>query len=296
MDIPESSAILASAQKIELKCENTTILGTDPFQDANEMQFSSMPFHNLSGLSLYPFRAYNPNLQRWLTRDPIQEAGGINLYRAMNNDPVDWIDPLGLAQGYGNPVQAFGVPIGPSSPYASGGGYYPNGVFYSPSYGPDISETIKSAAEFINNTITDPNLWDALAMESDGTSKLLEPGAFAVGAMALKLGDDAVQAARLARVAKDCPKFSLELTQWGWVRSPSWNRAAKLVGSAGHKATLMDLAGKVPTQSEAVAMIESQGGTLLRIESHPPGGISAHTFPHINYVTSSGNYATIRIQ
>jgi len=39
-----------------------------PQANANEMQFSSMPFHNLSGLSLYPNRAYSPNLQRWLNR------------------------------------------------------------------------------------------------------------------------------------------------------------------------------------------------------------------------------------
>ena len=43
--------------------------------DVNEMQFSSMP-HHTSGLSLYPYRAYEPNLQRWMNQDPIQEAGG----------------------------------------------------------------------------------------------------------------------------------------------------------------------------------------------------------------------------
>jgi RHS repeat-associated protein len=68
---------------------------------ANEMQFSSMPFHNLSGFSLYPFRAYNPNIQRWLNQDPIQERGGINLYRFVRNNPLSNFDPFGL-QGFGN--------------------------------------------------------------------------------------------------------------------------------------------------------------------------------------------------
>jgi RHS repeat-associated protein len=67
--------------------------------NANEMQFSSMPRDSLSGVSFYPFRAYEPNYQRWLNEDPIQEMGGINLYRAMNNNPVSWIDPLGLEGG-----------------------------------------------------------------------------------------------------------------------------------------------------------------------------------------------------
>ena len=64
---------------------------------ANPMQFSSMPRAPTSGLSLYPFRAYDPALQRWLNRDPIGENGGINLYQAMGNNPVNNVDPLGLS-------------------------------------------------------------------------------------------------------------------------------------------------------------------------------------------------------
>lgn len=33
---------------------------------------------------------------RWTTRDPLEEAGDINLYRAMGNDAVNFVDPLGL--------------------------------------------------------------------------------------------------------------------------------------------------------------------------------------------------------
>ncbi|MBI4661066.1 MAG: RHS repeat-associated core domain-containing protein, partial [Verrucomicrobia bacterium] len=39
---------------------------------------------------------YDPNLQRWLTLDPIGETGGINLYQFVGNDPVNRIDPDGL--------------------------------------------------------------------------------------------------------------------------------------------------------------------------------------------------------
>ena len=38
---------------------------------------------------------YDPNLQRWLTLDPIGEAGGINLYQFVYNNPVDYLDPSG---------------------------------------------------------------------------------------------------------------------------------------------------------------------------------------------------------
>jgi hypothetical protein len=39
---------------------------------------------------------YDPRLGRWLTRDPIREEGGINLYAYCGNDPVNRHDPLGL--------------------------------------------------------------------------------------------------------------------------------------------------------------------------------------------------------
>jgi hypothetical protein len=45
---------------------------------------------------------YDPTIGRWLSRDPIGEEGGINLYGYVANDPINWIDPLGLdTQHYG---------------------------------------------------------------------------------------------------------------------------------------------------------------------------------------------------
>ena len=38
---------------------------------------------------------YAPEQGRWLSRDPIEEQGGLNLYGFVNNDPVRLIDPNG---------------------------------------------------------------------------------------------------------------------------------------------------------------------------------------------------------
>jgi RHS repeat-associated protein len=44
---------------------------------------------------IYHARPYDPNMARWLTRDPIDEEGGLNLYGFVAGDPVNGVDPLG---------------------------------------------------------------------------------------------------------------------------------------------------------------------------------------------------------
>ena len=39
---------------------------------------------------------YNPSTGRWLSRDPVAEKGGKNLYAFVANSPVSSVDPLGL--------------------------------------------------------------------------------------------------------------------------------------------------------------------------------------------------------
>jgi hypothetical protein len=43
---------------------------------------------------------YDPGVQRWLSRDPIEETGGLNLYGFIDNAPVAVADPLGLQLWY----------------------------------------------------------------------------------------------------------------------------------------------------------------------------------------------------
>jgi RHS repeat-associated protein len=60
--------------------------------------FTGHYFHAPSGLFLAVFRAYDPNIGRWLSRDPMAEKGGINLYAYVGNGPITFIDPLGLVK------------------------------------------------------------------------------------------------------------------------------------------------------------------------------------------------------
>jgi len=50
-----------------------------------------------TGLTLAPYRGYDPGLGRWLSRDLLGLAGGLNLYGYVDNDPANALDPLGLS-------------------------------------------------------------------------------------------------------------------------------------------------------------------------------------------------------
>ncbi len=70
------------------------------FADGHPYRFSSREFHVNSGLYYFGFRYYDPNLQRWLSQDPIEELGGLNLYGFVGNEPINAVDPYGLEVGY----------------------------------------------------------------------------------------------------------------------------------------------------------------------------------------------------
>lgn len=66
-----------------------------------DFMFKGMYYHSRSGKYLTLHRVYDPKLGRWLSRDPLGEAAGTNLYAYCNNDPINYWDPLGLDALYG---------------------------------------------------------------------------------------------------------------------------------------------------------------------------------------------------
>jgi RHS repeat-associated protein len=60
--------------------------------------FAGTFLHQVSGLGLTRYRAYDPNLGRWLSRDPIGIKGGFNLYTYVRNKPITFVDPEGLLE------------------------------------------------------------------------------------------------------------------------------------------------------------------------------------------------------
>lgn len=61
--------------------------------------YAGMYVHQRSGMNLAVARAYSPTLGRFITRDPIGEAGGTNLFAYAGGDPINGSDASGLLPG-----------------------------------------------------------------------------------------------------------------------------------------------------------------------------------------------------
>jgi RHS repeat-associated protein len=72
------------------------ITNTGPDVEICPMGFSTKYTDSETGLVDYGLRIYAPMMGRFLSRDPMGERGGINLYRMCRNDPVNRWDILGM--------------------------------------------------------------------------------------------------------------------------------------------------------------------------------------------------------
>jgi RHS repeat-associated protein len=63
----------------------------------NLFRFPGQVLDSESGLYYNWHRFYDPETGRYISADPIGLAGGINLYSYVQNDPVNFVDPWGLA-------------------------------------------------------------------------------------------------------------------------------------------------------------------------------------------------------
>lgn len=80
-----------------------------------DFQFTGLLYHDRSGLIVALRRFLNPVTGTWLSREPDEEVEGVNLYRYVENNPVNYRDPSGR----------FAVVLGlaPYAPYLAGAAY-----------------------------------------------------------------------------------------------------------------------------------------------------------------------------
>ena len=74
-------------------CNTLSAIGA--LADVFRFRFSTKYYDPETGLYYYGYRFYSPSLMRWLNRDPIEEAGGNNLYAFCANNPMIRYDSYG---------------------------------------------------------------------------------------------------------------------------------------------------------------------------------------------------------
>jgi RHS repeat-associated protein len=78
----------------------------------NPFRLPGQYYDQETGLHYNYFRYYDPTTGRYVTPDPIGLAGGINLWPYVGNNPLNYLDPLGLK--YAEQYAVYGVMIGSS--------------------------------------------------------------------------------------------------------------------------------------------------------------------------------------
>ena len=85
------------------------IRSTGPMAKGNPFRFSTKYTDDETDLIYYGYRFYNPSTGRWLSRDPLEEVGGLNLYSFVKNDCINFMEFNGLLGNFG--ISAFGQGI-----------------------------------------------------------------------------------------------------------------------------------------------------------------------------------------
>jgi RHS repeat-associated protein len=67
-------------------------------QLGNRYLFQGREYDSSTGLYYFRSRWYDPITGRWLSKDPIGISGGLNLYAFCGNNPVNFVDPMGLCE------------------------------------------------------------------------------------------------------------------------------------------------------------------------------------------------------
>jgi RHS repeat-associated protein len=93
-----------------------------------DFNYTGLYRHGPSNLDMAVHRFYDPDLGRWISRDPIGEEGGLNLYTYVENNPLNVIDPLGLLTVVVIGAGTDGNPFGHASLAFSGSGIYSFGT------------------------------------------------------------------------------------------------------------------------------------------------------------------------
>ena len=90
----------ANGAQYEFDAFGNPLRATGALAFVNPFNFSTKFCDWETGFYYYGYRYYDPSTGRWLSRDPIAEKGGINLYGFIASDSLNFFDYLGESKGH----------------------------------------------------------------------------------------------------------------------------------------------------------------------------------------------------
>ncbi|MCC5835445.1 MAG: RHS repeat-associated core domain-containing protein [Opitutales bacterium] len=101
--LTDLNGIVVESYQYDIYGNATIFDGTDAFLETsainNRFLFTGREY--LPELDLYDYRnrIYSADLGRFIQTDPIRfDAGDVNIYRYVSNNPLRWVDPMGLSR------------------------------------------------------------------------------------------------------------------------------------------------------------------------------------------------------
>ena len=114
---------------------------------ANNRRANTKERDTSTGLDYHGMRYYDPAIGRYLARDPVGYADGLNVYLYVHGNPVNFIDPLGLL----TPKETAGIV----------GGYLKRGAelvlrYAREMHSPDLVRNVRRSAKLVGSLSGDP--------------------------------------------------------------------------------------------------------------------------------------------
>jgi len=241
-----------------------TLSFSGPLATANLYRFASQELHPNSGLIYFGRRFYDPNLQRWINRDPIAEFGGANLFAYCRNNPISLIDSLGLSC----PPSSLWYPNMPSS-------LWDLNIYFRDLYGDEIPGG--NQIQWSNDPLLYPYGPDPFAVPDTFAEDLLNLLPFRQNYIGLK--DDINNGDVLSGVG-----HALGLFGEGILTALTAGQASEILGLVRAGSVM----GEVAAENTALSTyrVTAPGETFIRYESANPaftritpgGGVTPGTF------------------
>ena len=153
----------------------------EPEANFNPIRFSSKYTDSETGLVYYGYRYLSPELGRWISRDPIGEEGGVNLYGMVGNDAVNRWDLLGTELG--EPTQPTVIPD-PGATSELPNGFDGRSIPVSRIAGPTIRKVPNGYRLEFSGTLT----WDVRILSGLSLAKALATAEHELGHVSIDWG------------------------------------------------------------------------------------------------------------